>query len=199
MARATHMSLSYANAHSLNGEPAQRIMLVDDEPSILMSATRSLKAFPHQIDTFEDPREALAHAKHTAYNVVISDQRMPTISGIDLLTKIRALQPDCVTMILSGFTDSTALLEAINRAHIFQFICKPWIDDELISAVKQAFIISEKNYETRKMADRARVHDGSMTRHRACLRDLEARYPGITNVERDENGALLLRGKERPH
>ncbi|HEY7772579.1 MAG TPA: response regulator [Marinagarivorans sp.] len=180
-----------------DGMPTKRIMIVDDEASILKSAERCLSYGNYDITSFQSPREALKSAHHYAYDLIISDQRMPCMSGTELLIEISAIQPQCVGVILSGFSDSSTLLEAINQAHIYQFVCKPWVNSDLKHIVEKALDYGEQLAETQRLADRARVNSGAMTKHRAQLRELEARYPGITQVERDENGAIILTPNRR--
>lgn len=170
----------------------KRIMIVDDEPSILKSLKRSLAQCNYQIDSFSEPEQALASANHNAYDLVISDQRMPCMSGTELLTRLKFIQPECVTILLTGHSDSSTLMDAINKAHVYRFLTKPWNDDELIQLIADAICYGEEQTTTQRLADKARVNNGSMTRHRAYMRELEAKYPGITRVERDENGAIIL-------
>lgn len=170
----------------------KRIMIVDDEPSILKSLKRCLSQLDYQIDCFSEPDQALASAAHNAYDIVISDQRMPCMSGTELLTRLKSLQPDCVTILLTGHSDSCALMDAINKAHVYRFMTKPWNDEELIHFIADAINYGEEQTTTQRLADKARVNNGSMTRHRAYMRELESKYPGITRVERDENGAIIL-------
>lgn len=170
----------------------KRIMVVDDEPSILKSIKRSLAHSHYRIDTFSEPNQALTSAHHNAYDLVISDQRMPCMSGIELLTHLKCLQPECVTILLTGYSDNSTLLDAINKAHVYRFLTKPWHDEELVQLIADAIDYGEEQALTQRLADQARVNNGSMTRHRAYMRELEARYPGITRIERDENGAIVL-------
>jgi len=71
--------------------------------------------------------------------VIIVDQRMPGMSGIELLARIRTMHPDTVRMVLSGYTAIDSLTEAINRGEIYRFLTKPWQETELIDAVRESF------------------------------------------------------------
>lgn len=168
-----------------------KILIVDDDESIILSLKRCIGNSYH-VDYFTSPLAALNSAKHTAYDLVISDQRMPSMDGIELLSKIKHLQPHCIPIILSGLQDPKILLKAINQAHIYHYLCKPWVNIELLNLIEEALDFGCKQAENLRLADKARVNSGSMTKHRAYLRDLESKYPGITNVERDENGAIVL-------
>lgn len=172
-----------------------KILIVDDEESILQSIKRCINDKYH-VDYFLSPSAALSNAAHTAYDLVISDQRMPGIEGIDLLAKIKDIQPHCIAIILSGLKDSKTLLKAINQAHIYHYLCKPWDNKELLNLIENALDFGAEQVENERLADKARVNCGSMTKHRAYLRDLESKYPGITNVSRDESGAIIIKSRE---
>lgn len=181
-----------SNSSLLNGTRQKRIMIVDDEPSILQSLERTLAKLHYNIDTFCDPSVALANARYHAYDLVISDQRMPRMTGTELISELQKIQPDCATILLTGHSDVCTLMDAINKAHVYRFLTKPWVNDDLLHLIEEAIGFAEEQSAVQRLADRARVTDGSMTRHRAYMRDLEAKYPGITRVERDENGAITL-------
>jgi response regulator RpfG family c-di-GMP phosphodiesterase len=76
--------------------------------------------------------------------VIVSDQRMPDMSGTEFLAKVRDLYPDTVRMILSGYTDLATITEAINRGAIYRFLTKPWNDDELRGHIEAAFRSHER-------------------------------------------------------
>lgn len=172
--------------------PPLRILLVDDEEAILSSLRRSLRSPNYFLKSFNDPRAALKHIEKNAYDLIISDYRMPNMDGVTLLSEARQYQPQAVRLILSGYTDKEALLDSINKAHIYQFICKPWDDHSLRQSVNQALGYGDKVREDQKLADQMRVKKGIITRHTACMRELERRYPGITRVHRDEGGAIIM-------
>ncbi len=73
-------------------------------------------------------------------HIVMSDQRMPQITGIELLTKLKARHPHAIRMLFTGFADLESIIAAINQGHIFQFMRKPWQPEELLAAVRQAAI-----------------------------------------------------------
>ena len=84
-------------------------------------------------------QEALEILAKTKTQVVVSDQRMPEMSGVDLLSAVRERHPDIVRMMLTGYTEMTVAVEAINRGEIYRLITKPWNDDELRATIRQAF------------------------------------------------------------
>lgn len=179
-----------------------RILLVDDEPNIL-SALRRLFANPLPgggkltVESFSSPREALGRAAEgAAFDAVISDYRMPEMNGVDFLNAFQAIQPNAVRLILSGYTDFEALLGAINQAHIYRFIAKPWHDAELRTALEQALAHHDLLLENQRLADEVRAQRGVISRQEMELRRLEAESPGITKVNWGPNGEVLLDWEE---
>ena len=73
-------------------------------------------------------------------HIVMSDQRMPQITGVELLTKVKARYPQAIRMLFTGFADLESIIAAINQGHIYQFMKKPWQPEELITAVRQAAV-----------------------------------------------------------
>lgn len=176
-----------------------RLMLVDDEPNILSSLRRTLHSMPTEtfggpltVETFNSPIDALARASEQAFDLVISDYRMPEIDGVTFLERLRAIQPDIARIILSGFADLAALIEAINRAQIFRFVSKPWSDIDLQLAISQALNHRNLVLENARLADQVRVQQGHLTRAALALKELEAAYPGITVVKRGADGGIEL-------
>lgn len=115
------------------------LLLVDDEPNILRALTRLLRRDGYNIIQAHDAREALEKLAMHQVQVIISDQRMPGMSGIELLSKVKDMYPDTIRMVLSGYTELETVTSAINRGAIYRFLTKPWDDDELRKNVREAF------------------------------------------------------------
>jgi response regulator RpfG family c-di-GMP phosphodiesterase len=71
-------------------------------------------------------------------HIIMTDQRMPHITGVELLSKLRTKYPQAVRLLFTGYADVEAIIAAINQGHIFRFLRKPWQPDELIAAVREA-------------------------------------------------------------
>lgn len=114
------------------------LLFVDDEPNILSALKRVFFDDDFEILTATSGKEALKMMEGQPVQLVISDQRMPEMSGTELLAKIREKNPEIMRVILTGFADMDAAVEAINSGQIYQFIFKPWNDEELRSVVVRA-------------------------------------------------------------
>jgi DNA-binding NtrC family response regulator len=113
-----------------------KILLVDDEPSVLAGYERTLHR-EFQVDTAVGGELGLQAIQRTGpYAVVISDMRMPGMSGAQFLAKARKSAPDTVRMLLTGYTDLGAAMEAVNEGNIFRFLTKPCAKDVLVPAIQ---------------------------------------------------------------
>ncbi|CAM4198009.1 response regulator [Roseateles saccharophilus] len=178
---------------------SERILLVDDEPHILSTLQRLLRhglkdaaGERYAVETFTDAASALARARECAFALVISDHRMPGMTGVEFLRELSKVQPDCGRIILSGYADLNALVAAINEAGISRFISKPWADFDLLSAVRQVLRIRELTLENQRLADQVRQQRGLLSAQEAELRRLERLEPGITHVTWGSDGSFIL-------
>ena len=177
-----------------------RIMLVDDEANMLSALRRVLSTLPSEeldgerpeIETFTSVHEALRRASTTPIDLVISDYRMPEMSGVEFLQQLIQLQPDVARLILSAYADLDAMTGAINKVQVFRFISKPWHDVELKSAVTQALSIRSLLIENRRLADTVRQQRGRLSKQEAALRRLEEESPGITQLKLAPDGGILI-------
>lgn len=122
-------------------EPAwpNTLLLVDDEPNILNALTRVLRREGYNILSAESGEAALELLATHDVQVIVSDQRMPGMSGIELLSRARELYPDTRRIILSGYSDISTLTDAINRGAVWKYIAKPWEDEALRAEIRRAF------------------------------------------------------------
>ena len=151
-----------------------------------------------QTEVFTSPHEAIERARHTAFDLVLSDFRMPEMDGVAFLKEIRRIQPNAARMILSGYADLNGLIGAINEAQIYRFVSKPWNDYELVSAIAQALAYHDLALENQHLADEARVASGRMTAEELALKELEAQEPGITQVTWGPDGSVILDDESLP-
>lgn len=114
-----------------------RILFVDDEPRILI-ALKAIFKQDYDVVTAVGGEAALELIKAARFDVIISDQRMPGITGVEVLRVAREQQPKAVRLLLTGYSDLNAIISSINEGEIFRFISKPWSNSELRSTLAAA-------------------------------------------------------------
>lgn len=114
------------------------ILIVDDELAVVQALTRLLELEGYQVTGITDPKAALELLAQSAPAIIISDQRMPQMTGIELLLKAHSLSAATVRFLMSGYTDIDVVISAINDGHVYQYISKPWQEAELLLKVKVA-------------------------------------------------------------
>jgi putative nucleotidyltransferase with HDIG domain len=127
------------------------VLFVDDEVNILKALQRLLRMEDMHVLTASRAHDALELLERHPTQVVVSDQRMPEMSGVDFLAVVRERHPDMVRMMLTGYTEMNVAVDAINRGEIYRLITKPWNDDELRATVRQAFDHADLKAEIRRL------------------------------------------------
>lgn len=127
------------------------VLFVDDEKNILKAVERLLRSEPWTVLTASRASDALEILERQPVQVVVTDQRMPEMSGVDLLSAVRERHGDIVRMMLTGFTEMNVAVEAINRGEIYRLITKPWNDEELKATIRQAFDHHQLKQEIRRL------------------------------------------------
>jgi response regulator RpfG family c-di-GMP phosphodiesterase len=125
------------------------VLIVDDEPDVCDSVQDLLRR-EFRVLKAHSAEEGYRIMQEEEVHIVMSDQRMPQITGIELLTKLKARHPHAIRMLFTGFADLESIIAAINQGHIFQFLKKPWQPEELLAAVRQA-ALEYDNLETMAM------------------------------------------------
>ena len=162
-----------------------RILLVDDSPNILKALLRSFKDEGYKIFTAYSAKEALDLLSRESVDLIISDQNMPEISGIDLLKLVMVKYPQIIRLMLTGTTDFEVSKEAINKGEIYRFFNKPFDDFEFLLSVKYALKNKCLEEENNKLKS-------SLTEKEERLKQLEIQHPGITKRERTSDGAFII-------
>lgn len=165
------------------------ILCVDDEENILNSLKRLLRREPYRLLTARNGAEGLKIFEQNQVHLVITDQRMPGMSGIEFLAKVRAKYPDVLRIILTGYTDVDSITESINKGHIYKFFLKPWNDQTLKLEIKQAL----EQYDLIK-ANKG-LHEEVLKKNQALKRineNLEKRVQERTKTLEVQNQALEI-------
>jgi len=115
------------------------ILFVDDEEKILKSLERGLLDETYHTLFATSGKEALEILEQEEVHVIVTDMRMPEMSGIDLLRIVKEKYPHIVRLVLSGYTQVGTLLTAINQGEIYKFLTKPWkLDEEFKVVIQEA-------------------------------------------------------------
>ena len=139
--------------------PCRSILIVDDEASVLSSLRRLLRHHNRdfQIQTVENGQAGLNWLKSNEAALILSDQRMPQMSGYEFLAQARQLQPDALRVMLTGYSELESVVAAINEGHIYQYITKPWDDFQLALVVDQC--LERYNLQKENRISRERLLD----------------------------------------
>lgn len=126
-----------------SGSP-RSLLIVDDEENNLRALKRVLRGQGYDIQTATSALAGLELLANGQIAVIVSDQRMPGMSGTEFLRRVKLLYPDTVRIVLSGYTDLAAVTAAINEGAIYKFLTKPWEDEALREDIRQAFRLYEQ-------------------------------------------------------
>jgi len=134
----------------------RNLLLVDDEENILRALVRLLRRDGYRILTANSGQEGLMLLAEHEVGVIISDQRMPEMSGVEFLGEVKERYPDTVRIVLSGYTDLNSVTDAINQGAIYKFLTKPWDDELLRKNVQKAFQYYELSSENQRLTEELR-------------------------------------------
>ena len=140
------------------------VLCIDDEVNLLKALERLLRKEGYTFLTAGGGHEALDVLKSQPVHLVISDQRMPEMTGIEFLQKAKELFPDVVRVVLSGYADVPAIVEAINKGEIYRFLSKPWNDEELKAAITQCLEHYDIVQQNRQLVEQVRRQNEDLRR-----------------------------------
>ena len=114
------------------------ILVVDDEEIVLIALRDTLAREGYQVATAANALDALKLLKDQAFSVIITDQQMPMLTGLEFLSQVKLLQPDTTRILITAVLNLATVIDAINKGEIYRFIVKPWLREELLATVKNA-------------------------------------------------------------
>lgn len=154
---------------------AHTVLCVDDEPGVLRSLQRLCRKEDYRLITAQSGEEGLQVLKSESAKLVISDQRMPSMTGTQFLRQVREHYPDTVRCILSGYAELHAILDAINEGEVYRFMTKPWDDAELKQSIRECLNLYDSQAEERNR-----------------LAELEHRTRDLEDQDADKQQLLLM-------
>lgn len=162
------------------------ILIVDDEVNILNTLGRLLRDPQREIHTAGSAPQALEKLKDLrGVDLVISDNKLPDISGIDFLIKVKQLYPDTIRMLITGYPDLESVIRAINSGQVYRFITKPWENEELKLIVKQALDYYDVVRDNRALLKIAKEQAET-------LAAVQKKYPQISKSDFDKTGIYII-------
>jgi len=185
-----------AIANHVNGEisaaekPA--VLFVDDEANILASMQRLLRKEDFRFRSTTSPSEALKLIQEETFAVIVSDHRMPEMEGTLLLEQVKKTSPETIRILLTGYADLNATIDAINKGSIYRFISKPWNDAELCTVLRQGVAQYGLLKENRRLQElTARQNLELIDLNSDLEKRVELRTEEITRLNRDLEKSFL--------
>jgi response regulator RpfG family c-di-GMP phosphodiesterase len=139
--------MSAAHKHTL--------LVIDDEPDVCDSVHDLLRR-EFRVLKARNAEEGLKQLQSNEVHIIMTDQRMPKVTGVELLSQVRAGHPQAVRMLFTGYADLDSIIAAINQGHIYRFLKKPWHPEDLENAVRDAAREYERLIEQTEMMSRLR-------------------------------------------
>lgn len=164
-------------APAVDTPPPPTLLLVDDEANILSSLRRLFRPQGYRVLTAESGDEALELLAAEPVDLILSDMRMPGMTGAQLLATACERWPDTVRILLTGYADMSSTIEAINRGQIYRYVSKPWEDDELKLLVRDALERKFLKLENERMTQTIAEQNEQLRHFNA---ELEARVQART-------------------
>ncbi len=158
--------------------PARRpvVLVVDDEPGVLRAIERILKR-EFDVILASEGQSALAVLQREPVAVILADQRMPGMSGVELLERAREIRPEALRILITGYADIEATIAAVNRGQIFYYINKPYEPEELRLIVRRAAEQYHLQQENRRLMEELQKANERLKRENVILhREMESNY-----------------------
>lgn len=137
------------------------ILFVDDEENNLISFKASFR-LKYNVLIANSGEEGLKIMQEKPVDIIITDQRMPTMTGVEFLGKVVEKYPDPMRILLTGFADMNAVIDAINKGKIFHYLTKPWDEEELDETIQRAYKIYLENKEVKSMNEKLSVSNDQL-------------------------------------
>ncbi|MHB1421944.1 MAG: ATP-binding protein [Gemmataceae bacterium] len=161
------------------------LLVVDDEPDVVQSL-RDLLRREFLVLGATHAREGLRLLHEQPIHVVMTDQRMPEISGIEFLRSARRDRPEAIRLLFTGYADLKSVIDAINEGHVYRYITKPWDPDELLTILHQAGEQYDLLQERQRLLDDLRRKNQQLEEANAELRQANALKEAFINVASHE-------------
>ncbi len=150
-------------------QPKRPILVVDDEPDMLRSL-HDLLRLRLRVHTAGSGAEAIQVLQEHPVHLVMTDQRMPQMTGVEFLRRVRCEHPEAIRMIFTGYADIKAVIDAINQGNVFRYVAKPWDPEQLIATLHEAGAQYDRIVARRRLLADLRAHEEQCLAFEADLR-----------------------------
>ena len=158
------------------------VLALDDEESILASLERTFLREPYRVAMATQVDKAWEILASEKIKVVISDQRMPGVSGVDFLKKVKEKYPDIIRILLTGHADMQAAEEAVNLGEVYRFLTKPWNGEDLKVTVRKAMENHDLVIDNRKLFEQTRETNTQLIKTNMDLQRLYDKQKEFTST-----------------
>ena len=166
------------------------LLIVDDEEFVRNALVRALRSEDmFEIRTADGPKAGWDAMVAQPADIILSDYKMPRMSGLDFLRRIREEYPDTIRIMLTGHADVETVIDAVNSSEVYRFLTKPWADEELKLVLRLAASHLDSMRENRRLA-------ALVEKQAALLRQIETFHPGATRIARTASGAVVIDEEE---
>ncbi len=163
----------------------QTVLIVDDESDIREVLKDAFSLEPFDVLSADSAKAGLTLLAQKKVDVVISDEKMPGMSGSKFLAMVRKKYPETIRIILTGHASLESAIRAINEGEIFRFFTKPCNVVDLVITVRQAL-------QQKELMEKSQHLLKLVKRQSAIIEDMEKQYPGLTKVKRNAKGAVII-------
>ena len=170
------------------------LLIVDDEPNVIQSV-RDLLRLEYTVLGAARGADGMKLLDEHAVDVVMSDQRMPAISGVEFLRQVRERHPDVTRLLVTGYADARTVIDAINQGHVYRYIAKPWDPDDLRGVIREACERHDLVADRRHLLDELQTKNADLERANAELQranDLKTSFIRVAGHELRTPLALQL-------
>lgn len=174
------------NVGNNNGEEKRpKILVVDDEEIVLVALRETIRLAGYEVVTAIDAVKALEEVKNQEFAVILTDQQMPGMTGLEFLAQAKTIQPNATRILITAVLDLRTVIEAINKGEIYRFIVKPWLREELLATIKNAV----QRYDLVVTNNKLQAEAIAMNEK---LRELNASLESQIKLVEEKNKALEL-------
>mgnify|MGYP006286505263 FL=1 len=184
-------------------ENSHSVLVIDDENQVVRTIGRILKKEGIRFVTAESAEEGLSRIEEQQepFSLIISDQRMPGMTGSRFFEKVKDRSPDTIRFLLTGYSDMDALIDAVNRGAIHRYIKKPWNTDQLVSFVKEGLERYEETLENKRLLKQTKRQNAKLYKFNMELKKkTEAHEATLAELDREieklRNSDQYLPGKD---